>query len=241
VAHAATFVSATRLTISLSISDLATAGTYPVVLTNPTPGGGASNSLNFTVTAPVAALSPASFAFPSQPATTSSSAESFTFSNTGNTTLSITSIAFTGTNAADFSENTTCGATLAVNATCTAAVLFTPAATGARSAALVVTDNSNNIAGSTQSSTLTGTGLHDVVLTWTSSPSSGVSGYDIFRGTTSGGESTTPLNSSPVSGANYVDANVTAGTTYYYVVTAVASSGTQSPASNEASAAVPTP
>ncbi len=50
VGHTAAFVSSTKLTISLSASDQATAGTYPVVVTNPTPGGGPSNSVNFTVT-----------------------------------------------------------------------------------------------------------------------------------------------------------------------------------------------
>ena len=43
VAHTATFVSATQLTIPLSAADQATAGTYPVVVSNPSPGGGASN------------------------------------------------------------------------------------------------------------------------------------------------------------------------------------------------------
>ena len=49
VAHTPTFVSATQLKITLSTTDQATAGTYAVVVTNPAPGGGASNSLNFTV------------------------------------------------------------------------------------------------------------------------------------------------------------------------------------------------
>ena len=49
VGHTATFVSATQLTITLSAGDQATAGTYAVVVTNPAPGGGVSNSVNFTV------------------------------------------------------------------------------------------------------------------------------------------------------------------------------------------------
>jgi hypothetical protein len=49
VGHAATYVSSTQLTISLSASDQATAGSDPVVVTNPAPGGGTSNTLNFTV------------------------------------------------------------------------------------------------------------------------------------------------------------------------------------------------
>ena len=48
-AHAVTYGSSTQLTIQLSASDQATAGTYPVVVTNPAPGGGASNSVNFPV------------------------------------------------------------------------------------------------------------------------------------------------------------------------------------------------
>jgi hypothetical protein len=61
VAHAATFVNSTQLTISLSASDQATAGTYPVVVTNPSPGGGASNSVSFTVsTPPSISISPSS-------------------------------------------------------------------------------------------------------------------------------------------------------------------------------------
>ena len=48
-AHTATYVNSNRLTILLSASDQATTGTYPVVVTNPAPGGGASNSLIFTV------------------------------------------------------------------------------------------------------------------------------------------------------------------------------------------------
>ena len=47
--HSATVASATKITISLSASDQATAGKYPVVVTNPTPGGGTSNSADFTV------------------------------------------------------------------------------------------------------------------------------------------------------------------------------------------------
>ena len=40
VAHPATYVSASALTITLSAADQATAGSYAVVVTNPAPGGG---------------------------------------------------------------------------------------------------------------------------------------------------------------------------------------------------------
>jgi chitinase len=84
-------------------------------------------------------------------------------------------------------------------------------------------------------------GSHDVIVSWTASVTPGVMGYNVCRGTTPNGESPTPLNSSPINGTTYADANVTAGATYYYVVTAVAADGvTQSADSNEASATVPT-
>jgi photosystem II stability/assembly factor-like uncharacterized protein len=52
VVHAAAFVSATQLQIQLTTADLATAGSFPVAVTNPSPGGGLSNSVNFAVTVP---------------------------------------------------------------------------------------------------------------------------------------------------------------------------------------------
>jgi hypothetical protein len=60
-----TFVSSTQLTLALASADVATGGTYPVTVTNPAPGGGTSNAVNFSVGNPVPAitsLSPASVA-----------------------------------------------------------------------------------------------------------------------------------------------------------------------------------
>jgi len=54
VAHTATFANSTQLTISLSTGDEATAGTDAVVVANPSPGGGPSNSVNFVVKVPAA-------------------------------------------------------------------------------------------------------------------------------------------------------------------------------------------
>ena len=54
VSHTPTFVNGTQLTIPLATSDLATAGTFAVIVTNP--GGLSSNSVNFTVNNPVPTL-----------------------------------------------------------------------------------------------------------------------------------------------------------------------------------------
>jgi len=54
VAHAPSFVNANQLIITLSASDLAAVGGFPIVVTNPAPGGGVSNTVSFNVTpAPV--------------------------------------------------------------------------------------------------------------------------------------------------------------------------------------------
>jgi fibronectin type 3 domain-containing protein len=115
--------------------------------------------------------------------------------------------------------------------------MFTPSVAGTEAASLSIADNSS---GSPQTVSLSGAGTHDVILSWTASTTPGVVGYNVFRGATSGGESATPLNSSPINGTTYCDATVQAGQTYYYVVTAVASNDvTQSADSNEVSATVP--
>lgn len=55
-ARAATFVSSSEMTISLTASDLSTIGSYAVVVINPAPGGGDSNTDDFQVTAPAPAI-----------------------------------------------------------------------------------------------------------------------------------------------------------------------------------------
>ncbi len=49
VARTTTFVSATQLTAAIPAPAIATEGTAAVTVTNPTPGGGTSNTVNFTI------------------------------------------------------------------------------------------------------------------------------------------------------------------------------------------------
>ena len=49
--HATNFVNSSQLTITLSGTDTATAGTVPVAVSNPAPGGGTSNQLLFNINA----------------------------------------------------------------------------------------------------------------------------------------------------------------------------------------------
>ncbi len=76
-----------------------------------------------------------------------------------------------------------------------------------------------------------------VSLTWTAPASNGgaaISGYNIYRSTSPGGEGSTPLKTG-VTTTSFTDTGLTNGTTYYYTVAAVNSAGT-SPQSGEASA-----
>jgi hypothetical protein len=118
-------------------------------------------------------------------------------------------------------------------------VTFTPQSSGAASASLSFTSNASN---SPAVQSLTGTGVtatqHTVDLTWTAS--SGAVGYNIYRGTVSGGPYTM-INSSLDSTIAYTDSTVTSGTTYYYVATAVNSGSEESGYSNQATAVIPTP
>jgi hypothetical protein len=101
---------------------------------------------------PVAALSPASLSFSSIAVGTSSSPQTITLSNSGNITLSISSIQTSG----DYSQTNNCPSGLAAGATCTISITFSPTTTGTRNGSLTITDDAT---GSPQAETLTGSGL----------------------------------------------------------------------------------
>jgi hypothetical protein len=101
-------------------------------------------------------LTPATLAFGDENVGTTSAPETETVANNQKVALTIDSINITGTDAGDFAETgTTCGSTLAAGAKCTITLTFTPAATGARSATLKLTDSAST---SPQTAKLTGTG-----------------------------------------------------------------------------------
>ena len=78
---------------------------------------------------------------------------------------------------------------------------------------------------------------HVVTLTWDAS-SSVVKGYNVYRGTHSGGPYT-KVNSHLVPGLSYQDQDVPGGTTYYYVTRAVDGNGRESANSSEIKVVVP--
>jgi YVTN family beta-propeller protein len=115
----------------------------------------ASNTVSILLQAPIATLSPSTLTFSSQ-LVGSSASQSVTLTNSGSAPLTITSIGFTGTNASEFTQNNTCGSTLAGGSSCTINVTFTPTAggSGSATASLSVTDSA---ASSPQTAAITGT------------------------------------------------------------------------------------
>ena len=217
----------------LSLRDNAAGGTQTVSLFGF--GTGAPSGSGNAPAEP--SLSSTSLSFGNQPIAISSTAQTITLTNNTGAALSIARLTIGGANAGDFAEiANSCGALVAAGGTCMIGVSFTPSAAGQRAATLGIADNASN---SPQTVSLTGTGCPDVIISWAASTTPGVVGYDIYRGTASGGENGTPINSAPVSITTFVDASVKAGTTYYYVLRSVNANGAQSPASNETKANVP--
>ncbi len=91
------------------------------------------------------------------------------------------------------------------------------------------------------SESLTGSGVsvaqHSVSLSWQPSTSQ-VTGYNVYRSTVAGGPFA-KINSGLDGITSYVDSTVAASHTYYYVTTAVNSSGQESAYSNQVQVAIP--
>lgn len=118
-------------------------------------------------------------------------------------------------------------------------VTFTPQSVGATSGTASFTSDAAN---SPTVLSVNGTGTqptqHSVLLNWTASTSLNVDGYNIYRGSKSGGPYG-KLNTSLNSGTSYTDSTVANGSTYYYVTTAVDSNSQESVYSNQAQAVIP--
>ena len=106
---------------------------------------------------------------------------------------------------------------------------FTPATRNA-------TVNGANVTGVNFTAAVVGQ-THSATTSWSASTSV-VSGYNVYRGTVSGGPYT-KLNSSLVTVTTYKDSTVQSAHTYYYVATAVDTVGNESVFSNEVVAVIP--
>ena len=88
-----------------------------------------------------------------------------------------------------------------------------------------------------------GMGGHGRVLLAWSAPvhdnGSAVTGYDVYVGTSSGGESTTPANATPITGTGYTVTGLTDGTPYYFEVQAINGYGHGAPSAEISRTPVP--
>jgi len=130
--------------------------------------------------------------------------------------------------------------TIAAGQSAPVTVTFTPQASGTASASVSFASNASN---TPTVESLTGSGTappqHIVALSWMDT-SSGVVGYNIYRGSISGGPYT-KINSALNATTSYTDSTVQAGLTYYYATTAVDGTGRESGYSNQVPAVIPTP
>lgn len=144
------------MTVTFLAGPLYSPQTATLNIADNAPGSPQSVPLTATVINPGAQFSASSLNFGTVKTNSASSTKSITVTSTGSTALSISKVAISGANAADFSESTTCSsANLNPKAACSINVTFKPTAKGSRTATLTVTDNTAN---TTQSIPLSGTG-----------------------------------------------------------------------------------
>ncbi len=222
---------------------------------------GQSATLNATF-APTASGSASGSVFLPGPGLTVSFSGTGTSSTTGQLTVSPASLSFgnvdIGSSGAQTSTISATGGTVTVNSAASSSSLyaitgaafpltlnsgqsaqltisFAPTTSGTSSATLTYTTSTS--VKSTESATGTGVSpQYTVNLSWNASTSS-VSGYNVYRGTTSGVY--TKINSSLDPGTSYADNTVATGTTYYYAATSVNSSGQESTYSSPIQVAIP--
>lgn len=167
----------------------------------------------------------------------SATSELVTLTAAGSNDVTISKVTASGTG---FSVSGQSNMTLAPNQSVTLSVSFGPKAAGSSKGTLLVSSNASN---SSLQITLSGDGVapsghHSVALNWQSSKSP-VTGYFVFRGSSSANLS--QLNVSPVASTSYTDTNVTSGQTYVYAVKSTDANNVMSNFSNSVTVKVPSP
>lgn len=222
----ATFAPASAASSTGSISVVSTASNSPL-------GIGLSGGSGAAATGKLTA-NPASLSFGNVTVGNNSILPVFV-TNSGSASVTITQASTTGSG---FSvSGSSMPITLAAGQGTSLSVTFNPAGAGGVSGNLSIISNASN---SPMVATLSATGVvqHSVSLIWIASTSAGVAGYNVYRGTVSGGPYS-KLTAAPVSGTSYTDSTVQSGQTYFYVTTAVNAQGVESSDSNQATAVIP--
>jgi hypothetical protein len=165
----------------------------------------------------------------------SSSAQHIILTNAGSSDVTISQVLVAG---AGFNSTASNGLTLSPGQITTLTSTFAPSASGAATGKVTVSSNASN---SPASISLAGTGVaagvHSVALSW-SGAVSGVTGYNAYASTVSGGPFV-KMTLTPLTSPSYTDHSVQSDRTYYYVVTALNASDQESVYSSEVTAIVP--
>jgi hypothetical protein len=151
----ATLAAGSSCTISVAFAPKST-GPLTGTLTVGTNG---TVALSGTGIAPAASISPATYVFANQQVDTTSTTQAFAYSNTGQVSITVSSVTLSGTAAANYAiaSDPCTGVTLVPGATCDVGVTFTPSAAKNRVATLTVTDETGGAAPAAAS--LSGTGV----------------------------------------------------------------------------------
>jgi hypothetical protein len=180
---------------------------------------------------------PSSLGFGSQVLNTPTT-QTTKITNTGSVAVAITQDTIAGSG---FSVGITTPINLNPAQSVNVPVVFNPAAAGTVNGSLVLMSNGATVL----SVPLVGTGLaplaHSVDIAWDASSSAALQGYNVYRSTVSGGPYT---KISPVLATSillFTDTTPVSGKQYFYVVTAMGTSGTESAASTQVAVTIPVP
>ena len=148
-----------------------------------------ANTVSILTDSPIT-LAPSILAFGKQTSGFATPAKVVTLRNTGTAVYTLGTISLVGASATDFTETTTCGATVAVGGACTFSIVFTPTASESANAQMLITASN----GSAIAIQLTGSGNVPVTL---SPRTIAFPGFQLL-GTTSAGKVATFTNMSGV-------------------------------------------
>jgi hypothetical protein len=142
-----TYVSATEVTATVSVSEMVDVGTHQITVSNL--GGQPSAPVSISIQNPLLDFSGVPVNFGTVMVGTSSAAQTITVTSGGNLAADLSSISLAGASPGSFSisSSSTCplgGISLAPEAACTIVVVFTPTANGTATAQIEVPTNSYN-------------------------------------------------------------------------------------------------
>ncbi|MBZ5492102.1 MAG: hypothetical protein LAO76_14310 [Acidobacteriia bacterium] len=203
------------------------AGGPPAPSPTPTP---APSSASLSAT-------PSSLGFGSQVLNTPTT-QTTKITNTGSVAIAITQDSIAGSG---FSVGITTPINLNPAQSVNVPVVFNPAAAGTVNGSLVLMSNGTTVL----SIPLAGTGLaplaHSVDIAWDASTSATLQGYNVYRSTVSGGPYSKISPTVAASTLLFTDSTPVSGKQYFYVVTAVDTSGVESAASTQVAVTIPVP